>query len=269
MKRYKRVLTIAGSDSGGGAGVQADIKTISACGCYATSAITAVTVQNTVGVRSFVSIPADVVAAQIESVVEDIGTDSVKIGMVPTPECIKAIADTLSRLSVKSVVVDPVMVATSGHNLSNSQSVNALQEFLLPLARVITPNVPEAEILSGVKIETQNQLMDLAELLARKYNVSVLVKAGHLQGDELSDVLYNIETGSVIRLSGKRVDTENTHGTGCTLSSAIASMLAKGYALDDAVKQAKSYLYEALVAGSEYKIGEGHGPVCHFYNLWK
>lgn len=269
MKSYRRVLTIAGSDSGGGAGVQADIKTISANGCYAASAITAVTVQNTVGVQSYVSVPAEFVAAQIEAVVEDIGTDSVKIGMAPTPECIKAISDTISRFSLKNVVVDPVMVATSGHSLSDSKSVKALQDYLLPLARVITPNVPEAEVLSGVKIEEQKQLADLAELLAKKYNVSVLLKAGHIQADMLTDVLYDNETGEVYNLTGKRVETNNTHGTGCTLSSAIASMLAMGYSLSESAQRAKSYLYEALVAGAEYKIGEGHGPVCHFYNLWR
>lgn len=267
--KYNRVLTIAGSDSGGGAGIQADIKTISACGCYAASAITAVTVQNTIGVESVVGLPTEAISGQIEAVLSDIGADSIKIGMLHSSEVIRAIVEKLKEHKFTNVVLDPVMVSTSGHKLIEDSAIETLKEELIPLARIITPNIPEAEILIGKKISKQDELPAIAEELAKKFNVSVMLKAGHLTEDQLTDILYNNESKTTLQLTGKRSDTPNTHGTGCTLSSAIASMLAKGYDMDEAVTQAKNYLAGAILEGAKYEIGHGHGPVCHFWNLWK
>lgn len=267
--KYNRVLTIAGSDSGGGAGIQADIKTISACGCYAASAITAITIQNTIGVQSVVGLPAEAISGQIEAVLSDIGADSVKIGMLHSSEVIRAIVKSLQKYPIKNVVLDPVMVSTSGHKLIEDSAMETLMTDLIPLARIITPNIPEAEILIGEKISKQEELPSIAEALAKKFNVSVMLKAGHLTEERLTDIFYNNESQSYIRLTGSRSSTSNTHGTGCTLSSAIASMLAKGFEMDEAVTQAKNYLSGAITEGAKYEIGHGHGPVCHFWNLWK
>ena len=266
---YKRVLTIAGSDSGGGAGVQADIKTISACGCYAASAITAITVQNTLGVEQVQGLPIEIVGGQIEAVLSDIGADSIKIGMLHSSAVIRCIAEKLRKYSdIRNVVLDPVMVSTSGHKLMEDSAIETLKEELIPLARIITPNIPEAEILTGRKISRQEELPQVAQELAEKHNVSVMLKAGHLTEDELTDILYDNEQKQVTRLTGKRLYTKNTHGTGCTLSSAIASMLAQGYDISEAVSRAKEYLSNALAKGAQYEIGHGHGPVCHFWKLW-
>jgi hydroxymethylpyrimidine/phosphomethylpyrimidine kinase len=268
MKTYKRVLTIAGSDSGGGAGIQADIKTISACGCYAASAITAITVQNTVGVRAVQDLPVAIVRGQIDAVVSDIGVDAVKIGMLSSSEIIKGIKEELLAHKLTNVVLDPVMVSTSGHKLLQDDAIDTLKNELLPCARVITPNIPEAEILLGKKIEMQNQLPEYARELAKMYGTSVLLKAGHLTENELVDVFYNAETDETIFLKSPRQYTKNTHGTGCTLSSAFASFLAKGYSLNDAARNAKDYISQAITAGADYEIGHGHGPVCHFWQWW-
>lgn len=264
---YNKVLTIAGSDSGGGAGVQADIKTISACGCYAASAITAITVQNTIGVKSVYGLPIEAVEGQIDAVLSDIGADSIKIGMLHSTEVIECIARLLKRYNTKNVVLDTVMVSTSGHRLIEESAIASLINDLIPLARIITPNIPEAEILWGEKIEGQAQLPLVAESLGKRYKVSVLMKAGHLSDNTLTDILYNHESGEIISLSSPRTETKNTHGTGCTLSSAIAAMLAKGQEINEAVRNAKEYLSQALVAGADYEIGHGHGPVHHFWNL--
>ena len=268
MKTYKRVLTIAGSDSGGGAGIQADIKTISACGCYAASAITAITVQNTVGVRAVQDLPVAIVRGQIDAVVSDIGVDAVKIGMLSSSEIIKGIKEELLAHKLTNVVLDPVMVSTSGHKLLQDDAIDTLKNELLPCARVITPNIPEAEILLGKKIEMQNQLPEYARELAKMYGTSVLLKAGHLTENELVDVFYNAETDETIFLKSPRQYTKNTHGTGCTLSSAFASFLAKGYSLNYAARNAKDYISQAITAGADYEIGHGHGPVCHFWQWW-
>ncbi len=268
MKTYKRVLTIAGSDSGGGAGIQADIKTISACGCYAASAITAITVQNTVGVRAVQDLPVAIVRGQIDAVVSDIGVDAVKIGMLSSSEIIRGIKEELLAHKLTNVVLDPVMVSTSGHKLLQDDAIDTLKNELLPCARVITPNIPEAEILLGKKIEMQNQLPEYARELAKMYGTSVLMKAGHLSENELVDVFYNAETDETIFLKSPRQYTKNTHGTGCTLSSAFASFLAKGYSLNDAARNAKDYISQAITAGADYEIGHGHGPVCHFWQWW-
>lgn len=265
MKKYPRVLTIAGSDSGGGAGIQADIKAISATGSYAASAITAITVQNTVGVEAVHPVPVEILSGQISAVISDIGVDAVKIGMLHSPEVVRAVRDRLVEFGVKNIVLDPVMVATSGHRLIEDSAIEVLVSELVPMARVITPNVPEAEILAGEKINSQADLPSIARKLSCGGKVSVLMKAGHLTEDELVDVFYNAEEDHCIELKSKRLFTPNTHGTGCTLSSAFASFLAQGYSLDDAARAAKDYITNAIASGAEYEIGHGHGPVNHFF----
>ncbi len=262
-------MTIAGSDPSGGAGVQADIKTISACGCFATSAIVAVVDENTVGVKGVHPIPPSFVAGQIHSILEDIGTDAVKIGMLHSSELILAVRDSLRAYpEVSNIVLDPVMVATSGDPLLCPDAVATLKEVLIPESRIITPNIPEAEILLGRKIGGHDELPDAARELA-SLGVSVLLKGGHLKDHTLTDIFYNAETGITTTLASTRVDTPNTHGTGCTLSSAIASFLAKRCSLDLAVSNAKDYIAAAIAAGAGYSIGRGHGPVHHFHSFWK
>lgn len=265
MKHYNTVLTIAGSDSGGGAGIQADIKSISATGGYAASAITAVTVQNTMGVRSIFPVDIATITGQVDAVLSDIGAKAVKIGMLHSEEVVLAVADVLKRHAVTNIVLDPVMVSTSGHRLIEESAIQALTRVLIPMARVITPNIPEAEILCGRSIVGQNDFPEVARSLSMDGRVSVLLKAGHLNGDYLTDVFYNAESDTILELKSKRLDTRNTHGTGCTLSSALASYLAQGLPLDDAVKSAKDYISRAIAAGADYEIGNGHGPVNHFF----
>lgn len=262
MKHYTTVLTIAGSDSGGGAGIQADIKTISALGCYATTAITAITVQNTVGVEAVHPVPVDFVKGQIEAVLSDIGADAVKIGMLQSAEIVRAVAEMLRKYKVGNVVLDPVMVSTSGHRLIEEEAIDTLRRELIPLARVITPNIPEAEILlGGEEIRSQASLPEMATRLSASCGVSVLLKAGHLSEDELTDILYDKETDKLLRLTSKRIRTRNTHGTGCTMSSALAASLAKGETLQQAASSAKTFISNAIIAGADYEIGHGHGPV--------
>ena len=268
MKKYPIVLTIAGSDSVGGAGIQADIKAISATGSYAASAITAITVQNTVGVSAVHPVPIDIITGQIKAVVSDIGVDAVKIGMLNSPEVVRAVAGSLRELGITNVVLDPVMVATSGDRLLEESAIEVLRSELLPMARVITPNIPEAEILCGRRISSGAQLPEIARELSLGGRMSVLMKAGHLEGeDQLTDIFYNAESGQFLPLRSLRVHTPNTHGTGCTLSSALASFLAQGLDLDSAAAAAHKYLAEAIIDGSRYDIGHGHGPVNHFYKL--
>ncbi len=267
MKKYNRVLTIAGSDSGGGAGIQADIKAISAMGCYAASAITAITVQNTVGVQAVHPIPFDILAGQIDAVLSDIGADTIKIGMLHSAEVVNIVADKIVQYGIKNVVLDPVMVSTSGHRLIEESAVATIKEKLIPLARVVTPNVPEAEILTGRKITGECDFQEVAKELSGHYGVSVFLKAGHLTEDTLTDYFYNAEDDTFTLLPSKRVATKNTHGTGCSLSSALAAALAKGEELTTAAKSAKSYIEQAIICGAEYEIGNGHGPVNHFFAL--
>lgn len=269
--RYSRVLTIAGSDPSGGAGIQADIKTISALGCFATSAIVAVVDENTVGVTGVHPVPVEFVTGQIRSVLDDIGTDAIKIGMLHSAELIRAVRDTLDRYpEITDVVLDPVMVATSGDPLLQQDAVDTLRSVLIPRARVITPNIPEAEILLGKTLSRQENLPDAARRLSERCGgVSVFLKAGHLTDNLLIDVFYNAETGALTPLQSERIHTVNTHGTGCTLSSALASFLARGLSLDDAAAAAKEYISAAIKAGAGYEIGHGHGPVHHFHAWWK
>lgn len=269
-KTYRRALTIAGSDPSGGAGLQADLKTFAACGCYGASAVVAVVDENTVGVTGIHPIPVDFVTGQIRSVLDDIGADAIKIGMLHSSKLIHAVRDTIARYPIKNIVLDPVMVATSGDPLLEPDAVATLRDELMPHVRIITPNIPEAELLLGEKIESQESLPDTARRLSELCGgVSVLLKAGHLRDPELTDVFYNAESGRHIILRSRRCDTANTHGTGCTLSSAFAAFLAHGNDLDRAARLAKDYITAAIEAGAEYTIGHGNGPVHHFHAFWQ
>lgn len=268
MKHYRTVLSIAGSDSGGGAGIQADIKAISALGCYASTAITAITVQNTIGVEAVHPVPLNIIEGQIEAVLTDIGADAVKIGMLQSAEIVQTVSKTLRKHKARNIVLDPVMVSTSGHRLIEESAIQTLVEELMPLARVVTPNIPEAEILlGGIKLDCQNALPAAAKQLAEQYNTSVLLKAGHLIEDRLVDYFYDIETKTMLELPSERITTRNTHGTGCTMSSAFAALLAQGKTLQQAATGAKDYVANAILSGADYEIGHGHGPVNHFYML--
>lgn len=264
IQNFPRVLTIAGSDSGGGAGIQADIKSISANGCFAASAVTAITAQNTLGVNAVEGLSIEIIEGQIDAVLSDIGADSIKIGMLHSAEVVQCVARMLRKYNIKDVVLDPVMVSTSGHRLIEESAIEVLKAELMPMARVITPNIPEAEILLGEAISKQGDLPAAARRLAEQYGVSVLLKAGHLVNDELIDIFYNHETEEVVELSARRIDTRNTHGTGCTLSSALAAQLAKGLSLTEAARAAKHYINQAIIRGARQEIGHGHGPVAHF-----
>jgi len=265
---YRRVLTIAGSDSGGGAGIQADLKTFAALGCYGMSAITALTAQNTVGVSGIHPVPPAFAAAQIAAVLEDIGADAIKIGMLYSAELIRVVAEQLQKFSARNIVLDPVMVAQSGDRLLRDDAVGAITEYLMPLADVVTPNIPEAEVLVGRGIRSVEEMRQAARDLGRFGSRSILVKGGHREEDDSSDLLYMCREDRFVTLTAERVSSRNTHGTGCTLSSAIAAGLARGEALEDAVRQAKEYIRRAIRAGADYTVGRGHGPVHHFFNYW-
>lgn len=269
MKAYHRVLTIAGSDSGGGAGIQADLKTFAALGCYGMSAITALTAQNTVAVTGIMPVTPEFVASQIDAVASDIGMDAVKIGMLHSAPIIRAVADRLAHHRPPHIVVDPVMVAKSGDRLLEEEAIDALRADLFPLATIITPNLPEAEVLLNRTIADLGAMRDAAVALTALGPRAALVKGGHLRHERSIDVLYIAQEGEPMALEGERIETENTHGTGCTLSSAIAAYLARGYALREAVVRAKVYLTAALRAGASYRLGQGHGPVHHFHTCWE
>ncbi len=265
---YHRVLTIAGSDSGGGAGIQADLKTIAANGCYGASVITALTAQNTLGVTAIHAVPVDFVTAQMDAVLSDIGADAVKIGMLFSPELIRAVAHGLIKHGVRTIVLDPVMVAQSGDKLLQDEAIDALKTELIPLATLITPNLPEASVLLGREIDTAEAAGDAAVALTALGCANVLVKGGHLESGDSDDCLYLGVEGRLVRLRGERFPTRNNHGTGCTLSSAIASGLAKGEDVETAVRHAKDYISAAIRAGAAYVIGAGHGPVHHFHRFF-
>ena len=266
-KTYPRVLTIAGSDSGGGAGIQADLKTIGANGCYGLSVITALTAQNTVGVSAIHGVPTQFVRQQMEAVLTDIGADAVKIGMLFSPELIVTVAEQLKKFAITNIVLDPVMIAQSGDKLLQDAAIDALKKHLIPMARIITPNLPEASVLLGREITSMDMVYDAAKELCALGCANVLIKGGHLGGEDSDDCLYLGERDEMIFLFAKRIATQNNHGTGCTLSSAIAAGLAQGDTLISAVRKAKQYITGALAAGAAYSIGQGHGPVHHFYQF--
>ena len=260
----KHLLTIAGSDSSGGAGIQADLKTFAAHGVFGMSVITAVTAQNTCGVTQVQDITPEVITAQIDAVFTDIRVDGVKIGMVSRTESIHAIAEALKKWKPPVVVVDPVMISKSGYPLLQPEACDALIKELLPLATLLTPNLPEAEAICGFAIKTEQDMEKAAAHIVSLGAKAVLVKGGHLESSA-DDYLYNGKKG--IWLPGERIVTEHTHGTGCTLSSALASNLAKGLTLTEAVKVAKAYVTTAIEHG--IALGHGHGPTHHFVDLWK
>ncbi|MFZ9440770.1 MAG: bifunctional hydroxymethylpyrimidine kinase/phosphomethylpyrimidine kinase [Hylemonella sp.] len=261
-KHYPRVLSIAGSDSGGGAGIQADLKTFSALGCYGMTAITAITAQNTLGVRAIHGVPLEILTAQIDSVVEDIGVDAVKIGMLHAPEVVQVVAQAIRRHAMPHVVLDPVMVATSGDRLTTARTVEVLVQELFPLSALLTPNLDEAELLLGRKITQKAELEPAAIALLALGAPAVLLKGGHLCGPEVVDVL--VQPGvKPVHLSSPRIESRNVHGTGCTLSSAIASYLAMGTDMTQAVRSARAYILAAIEAGAAVRTGQGHGPLNH------
>lgn len=263
MDRVRTALTIAGSDSGGGAGIQADLKTFSALGVFGMSALTAITAQNTVAVTAVFELPTDLIAAQIDAVVTDIGVDAAKTGMLSSAEIIRTVASKIREHGISTLVVDPVMVATSGDRLLRADAVEALRTELLPLATVATPNLPEAEVLTGLTIASLEQMREAARQIVGLGAGSVVVKGGHLAGDAI-DIFY--DGANFLELPARRIDTTSTHGTGCTLASAIAALLAKGESLEAAVTGAKAYVTAAIERA--YPIGHGHGPVHHFHQWW-
>ncbi len=258
----KTALTIAGSDSSGGAGIQADIKTMCANHVFATSAITALTAQNTLGVTDIMEATPEFLAEQLDAIFTDIYPDAVKIGMVSSSALIQTIADKLHQYDAKNIVVDPVMVATSGAKLISDDAIETLKKELLPLATVITPNIPEAEVLAEMSITNEEEMIQAAETICQKFGCATLVKGGH-QINDANDLLYR--EGSYTWFKGKRIQNPNTHGTGCTLSSAIASNLAKGFTLDQSVERAKSYISGALNAMLD--LGKGSGPMDHSFAI--
>ena len=260
--KMKTALTIAGSDSSGGAGIQADLKTMTMNGVYAMSAITALTAQNTTGVTGIMEVAPDFLKQQIDMVFGDIYPDAVKIGMVSSSELIRVIAERLKFYHAANVVVDPVMVATSGSALMKNDALQTLIDELLPLATLVTPNIPEAEVLSGLTIKAKEDMMTVAEHIGNTYHCSVLLKGGHSINDA-NDLLY--ANGRLMWFEGKRINNPNTHGTGCTLSSAIAANLAKGFTLEESVQRSKDYISGALVAMLD--LGKGSGPMNHAFDL--
>lgn len=258
----KTVLTIAGSDSSGGAGIQADLKTMTMNGVFGMSAVTALTAQNTCGVSSILTVSPEFLGQELDAVFSDIRPDAVKIGMVSDGTLIRVIADRLTHYEAEHIVLDPVMVATSGAKLMEEKAVETLTHLLIPLAEVITPNIPEAEVLSGLTIRTEADMRAAAASIAETFGCSVLLKGGHSHNDA-NDLLY--ERGTVAWFRGRRIDTHNTHGTGCTLSSAIAANLAKGFDLHESVCRAKEYVSGALAAMLD--LGRGSGPMNHAFGL--
>jgi hydroxymethylpyrimidine/phosphomethylpyrimidine kinase len=267
-KKYRRVLTIAGSDSGGGAGIQADLKTFAANECYGLSVLTALTAQNTRGVTAIHAVPANFVEAQMDAVLTDIGADAIKIGMLFSAELIEVVAHGLKKHAATNVVLDPVMVAQSGDTLLQDNAITAIKEHLIPLADIITPNVPEAEVILDRKIDDISRMAEAARDLAHFGSQSVLVKGGHLAENSSTDFLYMTPKNRLIEYTAEQVDTINNHGTGCTLSSAIAAQLAHGYDIQTAVGKAKDYITSAIKTGAHYVLGKGNGPVHHFYKFW-
>jgi len=272
MQKYRRALTIAGSDSGGGAGIQADLKTFSALRCYGMSVITAITAQNTHEVTAVHAVPVEVITAQLDAVLSDIGADAIKVGMLFSPEITEAVGAGLRKWGSGLIVVDPVMVSKSGDRLLTEPAVEALKTHVFPIAEVITPNLPEASTLLAREVTTRGDMEPAARDLLATGARAVLLKGGHLDGDSAADVLvFRGRDGEIMSrwFEFERIDTPNTHGTGCTLSSAIASFLARGEGLEAAVEAARAYMQAAIAAGAQFEMGHGHGPVNHFHALWQ
>lgn len=263
--RYPVALTIAGSDSGGGAGIQADIKTFSSLGVFGASAITAITAQNTQGVRGIQAISPEILRGQIEVILEDFIVDAVKIGMLHNKDAVKVVSETLPSFRRTSIILDPVMISTSGSKLLEDDAIRTIMDELFPKATLLTPNIPETEYLSGIKINNEADILCAARKLQEKGCNAILIKGGHIPGVETVDRLF-INENNPICLASPTVETFNTHGTGCTLSSAIAAYMALGHSLVEAVRLAKEYMNNALVHGANVCMGKGHGPVNHFFS---
>lgn len=266
MKKYHSILTIAGSDCSGGAGIQADIKTISALGGYAASAITAITVQNTCGVTGIHPVPASYVKAQIDAVMTDINPEAIKIGMINDVEIVDAIASCIKEYNPKFVVFDPVMVSTSGCKLIEDKAIDAIKNKLIPLSTIITPNLSEAKVLTGDEIGNAESMVMAGEKILDYGCHSVLIKGGHLEGNDMCDVLCIKGEDTPYIYKADKIASNNTHGTGCTLSSAIATYLALGHSLQEAVRLAKDYVHKGISSGKDVCIGHGHGPLNHFHS---
>ena len=265
---YPSVLTIAGFDGVGGAGIQGDIKTISALGCYATSVLTALPVQNTCGVQSVYPIPADVVEAQLRAVLDDVFPDAIKIGMVHTMAIVEVMVNTLQQYPAVQVVFDPVMISTSGHRLLEDSTIAVIVKKLFPLAAVITPNLDEAAVLTGISIHTVDDMRAAGKKIIELGARSVLLKGGHLNATQLTS-LYFTGDGQIQEYTFEKIDTQNTRGTGCALSSAIASYVARGSSLSDAVALAQEYVHQAILNGKDARMGKGNGPLNHFFDPQK
>ena len=267
IKRYPVVLSIAGSDSSGGAGIQADLKTFSALGVYGATVITAITAQNTKGVNSQLAISPEMVYNQIVAVVEDIAPSAIKIGMLANKEVATIVADALSCYNIPTIL-DPVMVSSSGHRLLSLDAQEVVKERLLPLSTLVTPNIPEMEALTAMSLTTAEEKLSAAQYLLSLGAQAVLLKGGHEEGDTKCDTLYRLDGSNItqLHLSTPTVATKNIHGTGCTLSSAIAAFMARGLALREAVQEAKNYITEAILSGADIAIGNGFGPVNHLFN---
>lgn len=263
MTYIPKAMTIAGSDSGGGAGIQADLKTFAALGVYGTSTLTAITAQNTLGVMGVHEVPIEMISAQIDAVLGDIGADAVKTGMLASSAIIECVAEAMTRHQVQRLVVDPVMVAKSGDSLLREDAVETLKTKLIPLAALVTPNIPEAETLTGLEITTPDDVRQAARCIIEMGARGVVVKGGHLEGPA-TDLFYD---GSQFQeFTSPRINTANTHGTGCTFASAVAAGLAQELDMIDAVAQAKEYVTEAI--RHSFPLGQGHGPLNHFYKMW-
>ncbi|RLB96141.1 MAG: bifunctional hydroxymethylpyrimidine kinase/phosphomethylpyrimidine kinase [Deltaproteobacteria bacterium] len=267
-KKYHKALTIAGSDSSGGAGIQADIKTFSALGCYGMSVLTALTAQNTRGVVSVQPVLPSFVGEQLQAVLDDIGPDAIKIGMLCSAETVEVIARLLRRHMAKNIVLDPVLSAHTGERLSQDGTFEAMQKILMPLVTLFTPNLPEVSAILKWPIHTLDDMREAAVQLATRTSGDILIKGGHLEDPAVTDLLYIHTEKRFVVLETDRIVTRNTHGTGCTLSSAIASFLARGLTCEQAVITAKRYVTEAIRAGSDYALGSGRGPVHHFHEFW-
>lgn len=268
QKTYPTALTIAGSDSGGGAGIQADLKTFSALGVYGASVITAITAQNTCGVRAIQPILPEIIAAQADAVCSDITIDALKIGMLHSPQTVQIVADIIQKYKLPFVITDPVMVATSGDSLILDETIRQMESLLFPLTTLLTPNIEEATRLTGIPIHSSDSLYRAGEALLAKGCRAVLMKGGHL-GDSRKTDIFMQQGEKPLCLTSASILTVNSHGTGCTLSSAIAAFLSQGLSLTEAVKAAKEYIFQALSAGKDAYVGAGHGPVNHFFDPQK
>lgn len=265
MDTYCKVLSIAGSDCSGGAGIQADIKTCSAIGVYAMTVITSVTAQNTIGITGIMDISPEMVARQLDAIFSDISPDAVKIGMLSSKAIIETVAERLSRYSPRHIILDPVMISTSGHKLIDDSAIDSLMSQLLPIATLVTPNRHEAELLSSQTIDSRSDICNAAYKILKMGAKAVLIKGGHFNDADMTDYLFNQSSDKPVEYKAHIINSPNTHGTGCTYSSAIASYLALGLDLNCAISKAKKYLTYALAAGADKCIGHGHGPVNHFY----